>query len=144
MARIGILTCTNAVQELGCSSAVCLADLRKRKGAFADYPKEEPVDLVGMLSCPGCPTIVGEDKLLSRIRALTEFRVDVIHFSNCVTELCPFKNKYKSALEAAYPKIKVRLGTHQDAITEEEFRARVKKLFGQERKTMVDVIMGRD
>ena len=56
MARIGILTCTNAVQELGCSSAVCLADLRKR----------------------------------------------------------------------------------------EEFRARVKKLFGQERKTMVDVIMGRD
>jgi hypothetical protein len=41
-------------------------------------------------------------------------------------------------------KIKVRLGTHQDAITEEEFRARVKKLFGQERKTMVDVIMGRD
>lgn len=37
MARIGILTCSNATQDLGCSSASCLADFRKRKGAFADY-----------------------------------------------------------------------------------------------------------
>ena len=32
MARIGILTCSNATQDLGCSSASCLADLRKKKG----------------------------------------------------------------------------------------------------------------
>lgn len=57
------MTCSNAAQEPGCSSAVCLADMRKRKGAFADYPKEEPVALVGMISCPGCPALVVEDKL---------------------------------------------------------------------------------
>lgn len=34
MARVGILTCSNATQDLGCSSVVCLADLRKRKGFF--------------------------------------------------------------------------------------------------------------
>jgi hypothetical protein len=50
MARIGILTCTNATQDPGCSSVSCLADPRKRKGAFADYPAEEKRTLVLILS----------------------------------------------------------------------------------------------
>ena len=49
MARIGILTCSNATQDLGCSSASCLADLRKRHGSFADYPADEPIHLVGII-----------------------------------------------------------------------------------------------
>ncbi|GBE02997.1 CGGC domain protein [bacterium BMS3Abin08] len=91
MARIGVLTCSNATQDLGCSSASCLADFRKRRGSFADYPQDEPLDLVGIINCPGCPTVIGADKLLQRIRALTEFRVDVIHFTYCIKALCPFK-----------------------------------------------------
>jgi len=66
MARIGILTCSNATQELGCSSISCLADLRKRKGAFANYPADERLDLVGIINCPGCPTLAGPSKLLKR------------------------------------------------------------------------------
>lgn len=62
MARIGILTCSNATQDLGCSSASCLADFRKRRGAFADYPKDEPLDLVGIINCPGWPTLTGSEK----------------------------------------------------------------------------------
>lgn len=53
MARIGILTCSNATQDLGCSSVSCLADLRKRRGAFAEYPGDEPLDLFGIINCPG-------------------------------------------------------------------------------------------
>jgi hypothetical protein len=45
MAKIGILTCSNATQDLGCSSVSCLANLRKRKGAFADYHEEETLTL---------------------------------------------------------------------------------------------------
>lgn len=41
MARIGILTCSNATQDLGCSSVSCLADFRKRKGTFDEYPEDE-------------------------------------------------------------------------------------------------------
>src|SRR5574342_816354 len=124
MARIGILTCTNATQDLGCSSASCLADFRKRKGAFAEYPAEQKLDLVGIINCPGCPTIIGPDKLLKRIRALTDFRIDALHFSFCVKALCPFKEQYSKALQEAFPKITVVMGTHEEHITHEEFRTR--------------------
>ena len=144
MARIGILTCSNATQDLGCSSVVCLADLRKRKGTFAAYPAAEPLDLVGIINCPGCPTLTGPDKLLQRIKALTEFRIGAIHFANCVKFLCPFMEKYRSAIGETYPHITIVIGTHQEHITPEEFRARVKRLFNQKRKTMVDMILNRD
>lgn len=81
MARIGILTCSNATQDLGCSSVSCLADFRKREGTFAEYPEDEKLTLVGIINCPGCPTLTGPDKLPQRIRALTEFKVDTIHFT---------------------------------------------------------------
>ncbi len=144
MARIGIFTCSNATQDLGCSSASCLADFRKRKGSFADYPADKSLDLVGIINCPGCPTLTGPDKLLMRIRGLTEFKVDAIHFSYCVKTLCPFKEKYKNALVKAFPNIKIVIGTHREHITPEEYRERVKKLFCQQRKTMVDVILEKD
>ncbi|WP_371360976.1 CGGC domain-containing protein [Sporomusa malonica] len=38
--RIGILTCSAATQDSGCSSVSCLHDLRKRKGAFERYSRE--------------------------------------------------------------------------------------------------------
>ena len=144
MARIGILTCSNATQDLGCSSASCLADLRKRRGTFSGYPAGEPLDLVGIINCPGCPTLTGPDKLLQRIRGLTEFRVDAIHVANCVKALCPFKDKYREALEKEFPSVRIVIGTHQEHITAEQFRARVKRLFNQKRKTMVDMILDRD
>lgn len=143
MARIGILTCSNATQELGCSSASCLADLRKRRGAFAEYPPDEPLDLIGIINCPGCPTLTGADKLLQRIRALTELRIDAIHFTYCIKALCPFKEKYKTELEKAFPGIKIIIGTHQEHVTPDEYRERVKDLFNQPKTTMVDLILNR-
>ena len=144
MARIGIMTCSNATQDLGCSSVSCLADLRKRRGMFKEYPVDEPLDLVGIINCPGCPTLTGPDKLLLRIRALTEFRTGTIHFANCVKALCPFQEQYRRAIESSFPEITVVLGTHQEHITPEEFRTRVKRLFNQKRKTMVDMILNKD
>ena len=114
MARIGILTCSNATQELGCSSASCLSDFRKRKGTFAGYPKEQPLDLVGIINCPGCPTLTGPDKLLQRVKALIDFRVDAIHFSYCMKALCPFQGQYKKAIEEAFPEVRVIVGTHAE------------------------------
>jgi predicted metal-binding protein len=143
MARIGILTCANATQDLGCSSVVCLADLRKRQGAFAAYPADQPLELIGIMSCPGCPTLSGFDKFLQRLRGLTEFRLDAIHFANCIKYLCPFKEKYSSLLRETYPNIAVILGTHAEHITAEKFREMVQGLFAQPRRTMIDAILGR-
>ena len=143
MARIGILTCTNATQDLGCSSVSCLRDMRKRKGAFERYEADEELDLVGIINCTGCPTIIGPEKLLGRIRSLTEFRIDAIHFTYCMAALCPFKNKYTAMLEGQFPDIKIIIGTHEAHVTHEQFRDEVKQLFCQPSRNMVDVIKGR-
>ncbi|MDD1761827.1 MAG: CGGC domain-containing protein [Methanothrix sp.] len=143
MVRIGILTCSNATQDLGCSSVSCLADLRKRRGAFADYPVDEPLDLVGIINCPGCPTLTGPDKLINRIRALTEFRIDAVHLSYCMKALCPFREKYMNSLNEKFPNIKFIIGTHEEHITSDEFRKRVKDVFNQPRKTMVDILLNK-
>jgi predicted metal-binding protein len=139
MPKIGILTCSNATQDLGCSSASCLADFRKRNGSFAAYPAEEKLTLSGIINCPGCPTLTGPDKLIQRVRALTDFGVDTIHFSFCVKALCPFKEKYKTALETSFPRVRIVVGTHEEHLSPDEFRERIKKLFCQPRKTMVDI-----
>ena len=144
MARIGILTCSNATQDLGCSSVSCLSDFRKRKGSFAEYPQDEKLTLMGIINCPGCPTLTGPDKLLQRIRALTEFGVDTIHFSYCLKALCPFKETYKVAIEQTFPKVGIVIGTHEEHVTPDDFRRRVKRLFCQPRKTMVDIILNKD
>jgi predicted metal-binding protein len=144
MTRIGIVTCSNATQDLGCCSASCLADLRKRRGTFGEYPAEEELVLAGIINCPGCPTLTGPEKLLQRIKGLAAFRLDAIHLTYCVKALCPFVNNYQKALAEAYPDIKIVIGTHQEHLSPEEYRARVKKLFCQERKNMADVILGRD
>lgn len=142
MPRIGILTCSNATQDLGCSSVSCLHDLRKRKGAFERYKNDEKLDLIGIINCSGCPTLAGPEKLLKRIRSLVEFKVNAIHFSYCMDALCPFKNKYKSLLEDKFPDIEIVIGTHEAHVTHEYFRDEVNKLFCQQSSTMVDLIKG--
>ena len=123
---------------------VCLADLRGRKGAFAIYPKGEKLTLIGIINCPGCPTMTGPDKLAGRIKSLTEFDVDVIHMSFCRKALCPFTGKYMEALSEAFPATRVVLGTHEEHQTPEQYRQRIKKLFNQEKMNMVDVLQKRD
>lgn len=143
MARIGILTCSTATQDLGCSSVSCLHDLRKRKGAFERYPREEKLELIGIINCSGCPTLAGPEKLLGRVRALTEFRIDAIHFTYCMDVLCPYKSKYKALLEEHFPGIEIVVGTHEAHVTNEQFREDVRELFCQPKRSMVDVIKGR-
>ena len=66
MARIAILTCSNCTQDSNCASVVCLGDMRKRRGFFEPYPKDEPLDLIGIINCAGCPTLAAPEKILKR------------------------------------------------------------------------------
>ena len=58
--------------------------------------------------------------------------------------LCPFTEKYTKALAEAFPQVRIIVGTHEEKESPEEYRKRIKKLFNQERKSMVDVILQRD
>jgi len=127
MARIGILTCSNCTQETNCASVVCLGDMRKRQGFFERYQDEEKLDLIGIINCSGCPTLAAPEKILKRVRAITEFWIDALHFSFCMTALCPFLKKYKKVIQEAYPNLEMVLGTHRPK-DKQEFRAGVKEL----------------
>ena len=127
MARIGILTCSNCTQETNCAAVVCLGDMRKRRGFFDRYQNDEKLDLIGIINCAGCPTIAAPEKILKKVKALAEYRLDALHFSYCMTALCPFLPKYQPVINKVYPKLEVVLGTHV-AINKIQFQSDVKEL----------------
>ena len=112
MARIGILTCSNCTQDANCASVVCLGDMRKRRGFFERYAEDEPLDLIGIINCSGCPTVAAPKKILKRVKALAEYRIDALHLSFCMTALCPFLKQYQKVIQNAYPDLELVLGTH--------------------------------
>ncbi len=127
MARIGILTCSNCTQDANCASVVCLGDMRKKTGLFARYSDENNLDLIGIISCAGCPTIAAPEKILKRVKALAAYRLDALHFSYCMTALCPFIKKYEKAILEAYPDLKIVHGTHRPG-NKNVFQDKVKEL----------------
>lgn len=143
MARIGILTCWNATQELDCASASCLRDLRRKLGEFNRYPKDEKLELIGIINCAGCPTIAAPEKILRKVRALAEIMVDAIHLTFCMVTLCPFKEKFVEVIQEAYPNISIVYGTHEAPVNSQVYREEVKDLLCAPRKNMTDVILAR-
>jgi predicted metal-binding protein len=144
MARIGIITCLNCTQDANCAAVVCLADMRKRRAFFEDYPKDEPLDLVGIISCGGCPTLAAPEKILRRVKAVADFKIDVLHLSFCMTAVCPFVSRYVEVIQEAFPGLKIVLGTHKPG-PPAEFRRGVKELLCQSlagTQTMADMIRG--
>jgi predicted metal-binding protein len=112
--------------------------MRKRGGIFAAYPKDEPIDLIGMINCSGCPTVAAPEKILKRVRALADFRIDALHFSFCMTALCPFIKQYEKVISKEYPDLKIVLGTHKP-IDKNEFQRGVKELLCQTIKKPQDM-----
>ena len=141
--NIAILTCYANTQELACSSFRCLQDLYEGKGTFSIHRGK--AKLVGITNCGGCATIAAPEKLLKRVRSLTELQPDVIHLSNCMLNLCPFVNKNAKLLANHFPHIRFIKGTHlapaglSDAEAKHFHRALVKDMVVQG-KTVADLI----
>lgn len=144
MTKIGILTCSNVTHELGCCSMFCLQDINANEGPFAAYADNGGAELMGVLSCAGCPTAVGPEKILSRVRAMAELGAEAIHLSNCMMALCPFAKKYKSLIGERFPDVKLVEGSHHVPGDPQEmkrvFRAGVKELLTRPRPAMVDMV----
>lgn len=144
MARIGILTCSNCTQDANCGSVVCLGDMRKRRGFFERYRNEEKLELIGIINCAGCPTLAAPEKILKRVKALAGYRLDALHFSYCMTTLCPFLKKYRAVITRAYPDLMIVEGTHVPKDTE-RFRHEVRELLcptAVDVQDMNDIIRG--
>ncbi|MBU0728721.1 MAG: CGGC domain-containing protein [Proteobacteria bacterium] len=144
MARIGIITCSNCTQDTNCASVVCLGDMRKKRGFFERYNQETTLDLIGIISCAGCPTLAAPGKILKRVKALAEYHIDALHFSYCMTALCPFLKKYEKIIQGNYPDLLIVHGTHTPR-DNQLFQAEVKEILcpaANAPQDMNDVIKG--
>ena len=132
--KIGIITCSNAVNDLDCCAAPCLHDFHNRTGAFKNYPQDSSLILAGIINCSGCPTLAYPEKIMRKVDALAKFEVTSIHFTFCMVSLCPFLNKYMEIISKAYPGIRLVKGTHEEQYTHEQFREHVKTAFDKNLK----------
>lgn len=104
MKRIAILACRRS--EDVCTGAGCLRAFFQRKGAFADYGKED-LRLIAFMHCNGCrmpgagkdydacvyTPLLQDPGLLEKVERLEKEQVEVVHVGVCCQnrqgQLCP-------------------------------------------------------
>ena len=107
MTKIGIIICA---RYKDCGGGKCFRALRERAGAFAAYPKDEPVEIVGYSTCGGCPG--GNVEYVP-----AEFKKNgaaAVHLANGLVvgyPPCPNIRRFKAFIEAAHG-LPVVVGTH--------------------------------
>ncbi len=107
MAKIGIIICA---RYKDCGGGKCFRALRERAGAFAVYPRDEEVEIVGFSTCGGCPG--GNVEYVP-----AEFKKNGATAVHLATGLvvgyppCPHIRRFKAFIETAYD-LPVIVGTH--------------------------------
>ncbi len=107
MKKIGIIIC-GRYQD--CGGGKCFRALRERVGAFAIYPKDEPVEIVGYSYCGGCPG--GNVEYVPE--EMKKNGAEVIHLATGLVvgyPPCPQIHQFKQFIET-YWDIPVVIGTH--------------------------------
>ncbi len=107
MKKIGIIIC-GRYQD--CGGGKCFRALRERVGAFAVYPKDEPVEIVGYSYCGNCPG--GNVEYVPE--EMKKNGAEVIHLATGLVvgyPPCPRIRPFKQFIET-YWGIPVVVGTH--------------------------------
>jgi predicted metal-binding protein len=107
MKKIGIIICG---RYKDCGGGKCFRALRERVGAFAIYPKEEPVEVIGYSYCGDCPG--GNVEYVPE--EMKKNGADVIHLATGLVvgyPPCPRIRQFKQFIET-YWEIPVVIGTH--------------------------------
>jgi len=79
--KVGLIRC-EIVADF-CPAASCLSSMKKKTGAFEGV--DEEVELVGVMTCGGCPG----KKVASKVRALIGKGADTIVLSSCISKGYP-------------------------------------------------------
>jgi predicted metal-binding protein len=107
MTKIGIIICG---RYQGCGGGKCFRALRERQGAFAIYPPDDPVEIVGYSTCGGCPG--GNVEYVPE--EMKRNGADVIHLATGFVvgyPPCPNIRQFKAFIESSFG-IPVVVGTH--------------------------------
>ncbi len=97
--KIGIIRCMQT--EDYCPGTIDFKMIRDRQGAFEGIV--EDIEIIGMISCGGCP---GKKSIL-RAKEMVKRGADTIVLSSCITRgnpigyPCPFAKKMKECISSA-------------------------------------------
>jgi predicted metal-binding protein len=107
MKKIGIIICD---RYRSCGGGKCFRALRERRGGFARYAADEPVEIVGYSACGGCPG--GNVEYVPA--EFLKNGCDVIHLATGLVvgyPPCPHIRQFKDFIEKQYG-LPVVIGTH--------------------------------
>ena len=139
--KVGVLNCTNTARDISCPAVSCLESVRTGSGPFARYQNQGGAELVGIISCDGCPTLVAPERILGKVHSLVAAGAESIHLSSCMMAACPFKAKYARIIREAYPKVEVVEGTHvHPVVTPEMFAQSLKQMLTQPETSMANAL----
>lgn len=99
--KIGIIRCMQT--EDYCPGTTDFSMIRNKEGAFSDV--KEDIEIVGFISCGGCPA----KKAVLRARELVKRGADTIVFASCIQKgtpigyPCPFAKKMKDIIQKDLP-----------------------------------------
>lgn len=97
--KVGIIRCMQT--EDICPGTSDFKAIRERSGAFKGI--EENIEIIGMVSCGGCPG----KKAVFRAKEMISRGADTIAFASCITKgnpigfACPFAKIMQNAVQAA-------------------------------------------
>lgn len=107
MVKVGVIICD---RNRTCTGNKCFMAIDERDGAFAGYPKDQPIEVVGWITCGGCP---GE-RLESAPADMKKFGAEAIHLASCYLAgypVCPYLEDHRDYIEKVVG-LQVRVGTH--------------------------------
>jgi predicted metal-binding protein len=97
---------------MDCVMIGCFGNMRGRQGMFERYAEDDPPELVGIISCGGCPTAMGTQRIWQKVKALREYGIEALHLTSCLTQVCPFVDEFVDAIRTEYPDLAIVEGTH--------------------------------
>ena len=112
MPKVGILGCEATTRDMDCVMIGCFGNMRGRNGMFERYSEDDPPELVGIISCGGCPTAIGADRIWQKVKALKEYGIEALHLTSCLVQVCPFTEEFITAIRSEYPDLQIVEGTH--------------------------------
>jgi predicted metal-binding protein len=107
MSKLGIIICG---RYHNCGGGKCFRAARERAGAFAAYPKNEPLEIVGFSNCGGCPggniEYVPDEMIRNGAQAIHLATGLVVGYPPC-----PRIRQFKEFIETRF-NVPVVVGTH--------------------------------
>jgi predicted metal-binding protein len=107
VAKIGIIICD---RERTCIGGKCFMAIQERAGVFRKYPKDKPLEVVGYVTCGGCP---GE-RLERAPAMLKSYGAEEIVLASCFLAgypPCPYLKNFIQYIQA-YVGLPVVVGSH--------------------------------